>query len=78
MPVRADLIEVMANGVAQQLSNLPEREQYVLRERLGLSDGQPKTLKHLADELGVSKERIRQIESTAMMRLRRLQREQQP
>ena len=43
----------------------------VIRMRFGLEDGQDRTLSEIADELGVSRERIRQIESEALHKLRR-------
>jgi RNA polymerase primary sigma factor len=52
------------------LGTLPEREAGVVSLRFGLADGQPKTLDEIGTVYGVSRERIRQIESKAMYRLR--------
>jgi RNA polymerase primary sigma factor len=52
------------------LGTLSEREAGVMSLRFGLADGQPKTLDEIGTVYGVSRERIRQIESKAMYRLR--------
>jgi len=53
------------------LGTLSEREAGVVSLRYGLADGQPKTLDEIGTLYGVSRERIRQIESRAMSKLRR-------
>ena len=55
-------------AVGEALCELTEREQLVVRERM-MSD-EPRTLQDLGDELGVSKERVRQIEERARDKLR--------
>ena len=52
------------------LDTLPEREAGVVSMRFGLTDGQPKTLDEIGKVYGVTRERIRQIESKAMSKLR--------
>ncbi len=52
------------------LDMLPEREAGVVSLRFGLDGGQPKTLDEIGTVYGVSRERVRQIESKAMYRLR--------
>lgn len=52
------------------LSNLPPREELVLRMRFGFADGTRYTLQETGDKMGVSRERIRQIEGKALQRLR--------
>ena len=49
---------------------LPEREQKVLCLRFGLCDGRPRTLEEVGQTMGVTRERIRQIESKALRRLK--------
>lgn len=48
------------------LSLLPEREARVLRYRIGVVDGEPWTLTRIGTEMGVTRERIRQLESRAL------------
>jgi RNA polymerase primary sigma factor len=52
------------------LDTLSEREAGVVSMRFGLTDGQPKTLEEIGKVYGVTRERIRQIESKAMSKLR--------
>jgi RNA polymerase primary sigma factor len=51
-------------------ARLPPREQEVLRMRFGLDGNEGRTLKQIADELEISRERVRQIEARALRRLR--------
>ena len=52
------------------LAGLTPREAKVLRMRFGLDDGNAKNLREIGDRLGVSKERVRQIEEMALAKLR--------
>jgi RNA polymerase primary sigma factor/RNA polymerase sigma factor len=62
--------------VDQILTELPERERQIIEGRYGLTPGtEPKTLKQVAADFGVSKERIRQLETRAMNILREAARE---
>lgn len=66
------------SAVSSILARLDEREQAVIEQRFGLSTiREPRTLKEIGENLGVSKERIRQIEARAMKKLRAAAREQQ-
>jgi RNA polymerase sigma-32 factor len=56
-------------GLARALENLDERSRRIIRARW-LTESQPKTLHELADEFGVSAERIRQIEAKAMQKMK--------
>jgi RNA polymerase primary sigma factor len=53
------------------LATLSEREAEVIRLRFGLTDGQPRTLEQISRVYGVTRERVRQIESKTMAKLRR-------
>jgi RNA polymerase primary sigma factor len=58
------------------LATLSEREAGVVRLRFGLTDGQPRTLDEIGQAFGVTRERIRQIESKTMSKLRHPSRSQ--
>ncbi len=65
-----------AANVARMLRCVSEREQRILRDRFGLNGGSTKSLGELSAEHGVTRERIRQIESEAIAKLRRFARRQ--
>mgnify|MGYP001560213549 FL=1 len=54
------------------LEMLEERERKIIEMRYGLIDGEAHTLAEIAEELGVSRERVRQIESATLKRIRHL------
>ena len=54
----------------EELSLFSEREQQVLRMRYGFDDGIPRTLEYVGQHLGVTRERIRQIEERAIRRFK--------
>jgi RNA polymerase primary sigma factor len=64
---RKELKHVLENV----LSDLSEREQLVLRTRFGLQTDEPRTLEEIGRILGVSRERVRQIEKQALRKLER-------
>lgn len=57
--------------VRSVLKSLTDREAELISMRYGLDDGQPKTLGHIGAVFSLSKERVRQIERTAMTKLKR-------
>jgi RNA polymerase primary sigma factor len=59
----------LALRIKKVLSTLSERERAVITMRYGLEDGKPKTLNEIGIVLGVTQERIRQLESKAMSKL---------
>jgi RNA polymerase primary sigma factor len=67
------LLQEQLHGV---LGTLSEREAGVVSMRFGLTDGQPKTLDEIGKVYGVTRERIRQIESKTMLKLRHPSRSQ--
>src|SRR5262249_24742403 len=62
--------EFMHRQLQEVLEGLAPNEQKVIRLRFGLDDQTPRTLKQIGDEMGLSRERIRQIEAKALNKLR--------
>lgn len=56
--------------VRKALKQLPPREQEIMLQRYGFADGNKVTLTEIGDKLGVSRERVRQLEAKALKRLR--------
>ena len=69
-PTDAASYEMMKADVSRVLCTLNSREQAVIRLRFGLDDGKPKTLESIGRRFSVTRERIRQIESRALHKLR--------
>ncbi len=69
-PSEAATRAMLNEAVNQALAELSEREQKVVRLRFGLDDGQMRTLEEVGKEFGVTRERIRQIESKTLAKLR--------
>jgi RNA polymerase nonessential primary-like sigma factor len=77
----ADELAVDPTGVAQNheverlldswIDALSQREREVLEGRFGLHDREPETLEVLSDRLGLTRERVRQIQNEALLKLRR-------
>ncbi|PLS84874.1 MAG: RNA polymerase subunit sigma-28 [Actinobacteria bacterium] len=57
--------EMETEGLEAAIERLPERQRYVLVRRYGLDEQNPATLAELSDELGVSRERVRQLQREA-------------
>jgi RNA polymerase primary sigma factor len=70
VPADAAARAMLNEAVKQALSELSDREQKVVRLRFGLDDGQMRTLEEVGREFGVTRERIRQIESKTLAKLR--------
>jgi RNA polymerase primary sigma factor len=62
--------ELLKDELESVMKDLTEREARVLRLRYGLEDGKPRTLEEVGKEFNVTRERIRQIESKALRKLR--------
>jgi RNA polymerase primary sigma factor len=64
---------VMRDHMLRLLETLNEREQRIIRLRYGLEDGREHTLSKIGDRLGITRERVRQIEAQALRKLRKTQ-----
>ncbi len=70
-PENSTTDEELKGSVEDLLSGLDEREQKILTHRFGINGATPCTLEQLGKLLGYSKERVRQLEHTVLLRLRR-------
>jgi len=73
-PVDAATRKMLGQEVTKVLGLLSEREQEVVKLRFGIEDGRPRTLEEVGRTFGVTRERIRQIESKTLAKLRHPQR----
>jgi RNA polymerase primary sigma factor len=69
-PADAAARAMLTEAVGEALSQLNDREQQVVKMRFGLEDGEMRTLEEVGREFGVTRERIRQIESKTLAKLR--------
>src|SRR5438105_8595818 len=76
VPADAAARTMLNEAVKEALSQLSPREQEVMRLRFGLDDGQVRTLEEVGKVFGVTRERIRQIESKTLAKLRHPMRSQ--
>lgn len=77
-PVEYQIIKSsIQNQLREVLGELDEKERTVLKSRFGLDDDRPMTLQEIGDKLHLSRERIRQIEARAMLKLSRSRKLQQ-
>jgi RNA polymerase primary sigma factor len=70
VPMEAAAFIMLQDQLEQVLDNLTIREQRIIQLRFGLTDGHPRTLEEVGREFGVTRERIRQIESKTLAKLR--------
>jgi RNA polymerase primary sigma factor len=70
VPMEAAAFIMLQDQLERVLDNLSIREQRIIQLRFGLTDGHPRTLEEVGREFGVTRERIRQIESKTLAKLR--------
>lgn len=70
VPPDAASFSMLQEQLSKVLDGLVERERKVISLRFGLEDGHPRTLEEVGREFGVTRERIRQIESKTLAKLR--------
>jgi RNA polymerase primary sigma factor len=78
LPTPSDVAShrLLREEIEEVLTSLTPREARVLQLRFGLADGRSHTLKEVGEKFGVTRERIRQIETEALQRLRHPSRSQ--
>jgi RNA polymerase primary sigma factor len=70
VPMEAAAFIMLQDQLEHVLDDLSVREQRIIQLRFGLTDGHPRTLEEVGREFGVTRERIRQIESKTLAKLR--------
>jgi RNA polymerase primary sigma factor len=70
VPMEAAAFMMLQDQLEQVLETLSPREQRIIQLRFGLTDGHPRTLEEVGRDFGVTRERIRQIESKTLVKLR--------
>jgi RNA polymerase primary sigma factor len=76
VPLDAASFLLLQEQLETVLHSLSDRERQVIRLRFGLTDGKSRTLEEVGQEFGVTRERIRQIESKTLSKLRHPSRSQ--
>ena len=76
VPLERASFKLLQEQLESVLHTLSGREKEVIRLRFGLTDGQPRTLEEVGKQFGVTRERIRQIESKTLSKLRHPSRSQ--
>jgi RNA polymerase primary sigma factor len=76
-PMQSTYSKMLRGKIEEVLDSLPPREARILRLRFGLENGRTYTLEEVGQKFGLTRERIRQIESKALRRLRHPRRARQ-
>jgi RNA polymerase primary sigma factor len=64
--------EILSKEIEEMLEKLPEKERRVIELRFGLRGEEPKTLREIGEILNISRERVRQLETRALRKLRNM------
>lgn len=70
-PEEQVFVQMLRSQIARVLNELNEKEQIVIKKRFGLDDGIPRTLEEIGHYLQMTRERVRQIEERAILKLRK-------
>ena len=65
--------KLQEKDIIKLIKSLDKREQEIIKRRFGINNEEPKTLEQIGNDLGFSKERIRQIENNAIQKLRKVE-----
>ena len=76
-PMESTYSKLLREKIEEVLDSLPPREARILKLRFGLENGHNYTLEEVGEKFGLTRERIRQIESKALRRLRHPRRSRQ-
>jgi RNA polymerase primary sigma factor len=76
-PLQSTYSKLLGEKIEEVLESLPPRESHILRLRFGLENGRVHTLEEVGQKFGLTRERIRQIETKALRRLRHPRRSRQ-
>lgn len=74
-PEEVVFTQMLRDQITKILSELNEKEQIVIKKRFGLDDGIPRTLEEIGQYLQMTRERVRQIEERAILKLRKFSKE---
>lgn len=70
-PEEQVFVQMLRNQIERVLNELNDKEQVVIKKRFGLDDGVPRTLEEIGHYLQMTRERVRQIEERAILKLRK-------
>lgn len=71
LPIHEQIAEGdLRHGLANAMADIPERERDILARRFGLADRAPETLAEIASDMGITAERVRQLQNAALRRLK--------
>jgi len=70
LPDKEAILNDNSRFIEKVMEVLDEREKYIVAQRFGLCDGETRTLDRLGEDLGVTRERVRQLEKRALGKLK--------